>query len=198
MSGNILAVLPLGHIPSEDLQDLSNDLKRILGFDIEVLNSSELPDDQTSEGVPEGKNNKADRQYDVTSFMSRTRQAAEGSGEKYLRVIGVTGVDLYTPGMNFIFGQAEIDGKICVISTVRLKYKAYWLFGKRRLEQRAKFVQRMTKEAVHELGHTFGLHHCPRDTCVMHFSNTLDDTDLKSEKYCRKCMRKLDKILKEK
>jgi len=46
------------------------------------------------------------------------------------------------------------------------------------------------KEAVHELGHTYGLKHCPNPACVMHFSNSLHDTDLKGWKFCPNCQRK--------
>jgi archaemetzincin len=49
---------------------------------------------------------------------------------------------------------------------------------------------RALKEAVHELGHTLGLVHCPEAGCVMHFSNTLADTDCKSHRLCAMCERK--------
>jgi archaemetzincin len=53
------------------------------------------------------------------------------------------------------------------------------------------FRERAVKEAVHELGHTFGLGHCPDSSCVMHFSNCLDDTDRKGKEYCPECRAKL-------
>jgi archaemetzincin len=37
------------------------------------------------------------------------------------------------------------------------------------------FGQRLVKEAVHELGHAFGLNHCENIECVMHFSNSLQN-----------------------
>jgi archaemetzincin len=40
---------------------------------------------------------------------------------------------------------------------------------------------------VHELGHVFGLEHCPDPECVMHFSNSLLDTDRKSTSFCSQC-----------
>jgi archaemetzincin len=54
-----------------------------------------------------------------------------------------------------------------------------------------KFQDRMVKEAVHELGHTFGLVHCPDPKCVMYFSNCLEDTDFKGKRYCGECKKLL-------
>jgi archaemetzincin len=52
-------------------------------------------------------------------------------------------------------------------------------------EQR--FRGRALKEAMHELGHTFGLGHCADPGCVMWFSNTLAETDRKGAAYCARC-----------
>ena len=46
---------------------------------------------------------------------------------------------------------------------------------------------RTQKEAVHELGHTFNLQHCHRTFCVMHFSNSIFDTDKKESLLCDQC-----------
>jgi archaemetzincin len=100
------------------------------------------------------------------------------------RVLGVTDMDLYAGGLNFVFGMAETQGGAAVISVARLRLGA----------NHARFQARTLKEAVHELGHTFGLPHCPRPQCVMHFSNSLADTDRKGADFCPECLAKLARL----
>jgi len=97
------------------------------------------------------------------------------------RLLGVTDVDLYVPSLNFVFGEAESAGDVAVISTFRLDPKLH------SQENPSLFFQRVVKEAVHELGHTFGLGHCADLSCVMFFSNSIYDTDRKNETFCDRC-----------
>jgi archaemetzincin len=96
----------------------------------------------------------------------------------------VVDVDLFVPGLNFVFGLAP--GSTAVISLVRLRHEYY---GERKNEYL--FRDRALKEAIHELGHTFGLHHCPDIRCIMHFSNCLEDTDIKCPDFCKVCSNKI-------
>ena len=95
--------------------------------------------------------------------------------------LGVTEVDTYTEGLNFIFGLAL--GRKALISLKRLKPKFYGSPDDDEL-----FKLRVLKEAMHELGHIFGLNHCSNRKCVMYFSNSIWDTDVKDRRYCRKCL----------
>ena len=71
---------------------------------------------------------------------------------------------------------------MAIISIHRLRSEFYG-----REPDRAVLMERMTKEAVHELGHLWGMKHCDDPGCVMFFSNSLEDTDKKSDRFCNRC-----------
>lgn len=121
-------------------------------------------------------------QYHSTAILRSLIPLKKGWG----RVLGVTDVDLYVPGLNFVFGEADVINGVALISLKRLREGFYGL-----PEREDLFLERAVKEAVHELGHTYGLAHCPDPGCVMHFSNSLRDTDIKGKGFCPLCERKL-------
>jgi archaemetzincin len=98
-------------------------------------------------------------------------------------VLGVIEADLYADGLSFVFGQAEMPGQWAIISLHRLREGSEGDHDER-------LYVRALKEAVHEVGHTLGLGHCPDPSCVMHFSNTLADTDRKGTDPCAVCATK--------
>jgi archaemetzincin len=85
-----------------------------------------------------------------------------------------------------VFGQAHIDGMVSAIYLPRLRQEFYGLKPDKSL-----FYQRIVKEAIHELGHAFGLKHCNNAMCVMYFSNSLPDTDIKQNSFCDICRTKI-------
>jgi archaemetzincin len=119
-------------------------------------------------------------------YFSSELLASLGKSEREERIVGIADVDLYVPKLNFIFGEADIASGTAIISLYRLRQEYYGL-----APDEALFLERATKEIVHELGHTFGLKHCSNNKCVMHFSNSLADTDLKEVHFCSKCRPKI-------
>jgi archaemetzincin len=107
-------------------------------------------------------------------------------------VLGVTILDLYVPGLNFVFGEAHCPGKVAVISLFRLNPEFYGQPADMQL-----FYERAVKEAVHEVGHTLGLAHCRNSSCVMFFSNSILDTDRKKSSLCEKCSASVAELVGE-
>jgi archaemetzincin len=102
------------------------------------------------------------------------------------RILGVIDADCYAPALNFIFGRASKHGREAFIALPRLRASFYGL-----AENEALLRERMLKEAMHELGHTYGLEHCPDRRCVTHFSNSLHSTDVKGHRFCPRCRARL-------
>jgi archaemetzincin len=95
-------------------------------------------------------------------------------------VVGVLAVDLFVPGLNFVFGLANPGLRAAVVSWARLQAPSPDLWA-----------LRLAKEVVHEVGHLMGLAHCSDRMCVMHFSNMLSDTDAKGAAFCPRCARRM-------
>ena len=137
--------------------------------------------------IPEEAFNSERHQYHSSIILDRVENYANKE-DSLNRVLGIVDADIYVPELNFVFGEAKCPGKAALISLWRLRPEYYGKSPNMEL-----FVERSTKEAVHELGHTFGLRHCSNPFCVMYFSNSIFDTDRKQSLFCGKCQIKLAK-----
>jgi archaemetzincin len=120
--------------------------------------------------LPEDAYNASRRQYHSTVLLDTL---ARHKRPEWERLLGLTDVDLYTPDLNFVFGQADSRRGVAVFSVARLH-----------TANDDRFLHRAATEAIHELAHTYGLGHCRDARCVMWFSNTLEETDRKGTQFC--------------
>jgi len=104
--------------------------------------------------------------------------------------LAIMDLDIYAFGLNYIFGEADSRSGKALVSLKRLKPEFYGLSPD--LQQ---FQERTLIETVHELGHTYNLRHCPNIRCVMHFSNSIENTDIKGDSFCPACLLRLENEL---
>jgi archaemetzincin len=126
------------------------------------------------------------------AFDARRKQHASGVILRWLvehgprggKVLGVTDRDLFIPILTYVFGEAQLGGAAALVSIARL-VEDVELFGPELL------VERLAKEAVHEVGHAFGLVHCETEGCVMGRSPAVREVDEKSAELCAECRAQL-------
>lgn len=128
---------------------------------------------------PGGALDAARGQWSAPEMLRALLRARPASAE---RILGVTSRDLFIPVLSFVFGQAQMDGPTAVISLARIS-QAFSGFP----EDRELLLTRARKEALHELGHTFGLVHCPDAACPMSLSTGVVQVDRKGEAFCASC-----------
>jgi archaemetzincin len=169
-----IVLQPIG-VPDRDIIDeLSIRLVQSFGCPVKVLN----PIGGIEQALDESRN-----QYKASVFMNTLNHKTASPDHKLL---GVADVDIYDQGLDYIFGEADKLSGAALISLYRLRQEYYGLLPERDL-----FLDRVAKEAIHELGHTFGLKHCIDIKCVMHLSDCLADTDWKTMDFCSQCRPKL-------
>lgn len=168
----MIALQPIGNVDAGFLGSLRQPLAALFKEQIVLVRPLPLPSESFSPGR---------RQYNADVILNCIINVSQGN-----RTLGVADVDLFVDGLNFVFGLADEPGMRALVSLRRLRQEAY---GQPRND--ALFRRRALTEAVHELGHTYGLAHCSSGFCVMHFSNSLAETDSKGWELCAACRRKV-------
>ena len=118
------------------------------------------------------------------------------------KVLGVTNVDISTPAdlyspetdTVFVFGLSFDKGNMALISIRRMDPR-YYVGGKPNDELA---IQRMQKEAIHELGHLFGLDNVNDPGCVMFLPKNLKELDRKTDNFCLECKKAFEEVKQKK
>jgi len=169
-----IVLVAAGKVDKRILEELKSDLSKISNRHVSI--GKEMPE-------PDYAFNKKRGQYLASTILDKI--AEEKDYVNFEKILGIVDCDLYVPELNFVFGQAS--SRLALISLTRLRQQYYSL-----PEDKGIFYKRVLTEAVHELGHTYGLGHCANPDCVMFFSNSIMDTDRKGYQFCPICRKKID------
>ncbi len=170
-----VAIQPLGPVKEADIARVKAGIQALYAVDVEVLPEKPLP--KVAYFAPRDRY-KADKLLDVL---------AADTPAKFTKVIGLTVRDVSTKKGNIddwgIFGLGALGDRPCVVSTFRLRA------GKATDEV---FLVRLVKVVNHELGHTFGLDHCPTAGCFMQDAGgKIATVDGEGNKPCGECAARL-------
>jgi archaemetzincin len=166
-----IAMIAIGRVDAQVLADAQNCIRERFGCEVEHSAPIALPDDAFDARR---------RQHSSVAFMlALARQEVDAA-----RVLGITECDLFIPMLTFVFGQAQLRGRVALVSLARLRQEFYGAAADDEVLR-----LRMAKEIGHELGHSFGLIHCPDRECVMSLATSIQDVDRKAAAFCHSCGR---------
>ena len=168
-SPHSIAIVPIGSFDLDLIESIIGEIERIFGYPCEIaplLNDLSFALDHNR------------KQYHSTPILDKL---AGKLPPGVLKILALCHVDLFIPILTYVYGEAQIGGQACILSTYRLNE------GNPHLNLREPYRGRIVKEAVHELGHTFSLRHCKDPTCLMHYCRDESDVDRKTDELCRYC-----------
>lgn len=167
----LVALIPIGDVPGQVKREASSAIRTIYDADVTI---------HDTQPTPASAYDSARDQYRAEEFIDIASRV--GTGNKN---IGITVKDLFYRRRNYVFGLAYLDGNASVVSTYRLQTSSDGGFSNKSASEI--FSDRIRKEVVHEVGHMLGLEHCGNHRCVMNFSPTVREVDVKEETLCGTC-----------
>ena len=166
---HIIVITPVGDLQAALLDRICKDITRIFNFQTRIQ--------PLLEDVSFAYDSNRDQFHSTVILEKLAAVAPPGS----LKVLAVVVVDLFIPILTHVYGEAQLGGRSAVISILRLGD------GISGMGIGDTFGDRVAKEAIHELGHTFNLRHCKDERCIMHYCRNEQDVDRKSDQLCRYC-----------
>lgn len=165
----ILVISPIGRLDVDRgfVEHLGTEIHTVFGYQTDIrplLDEKDLWPDPIR------------KQYHSTPILDTLAML---SPPEAIKVLAITKLDLFIPILTHVYGEAQLGGKACILSTYR--------FSEGLVPGAEILRDRIFKEAIHELGHTFNLRHCPDALCVMHYCRGIREVDRKSSRFCRYC-----------
>jgi len=171
-----MAVIPMGRLGDLAVHVVAAHLQTYLEIPVDILEPHEVPVDAFQHHR---------QQFDASLILQYLAQLPHF---RHSRIVGLTNVDLCIPILTHVYGQAEVGGRVVVISIARLRQNEDGTNAP--LDQ---YYERVAKVALHEIGHTLSIYHCDDPHCLMHYSPRVRHLDEVELFFCERC----DFILRE-
>lgn len=184
-----IGILPFGEVPNQEVDSVKKAIASMYQTEVVVLDRVPLPQEAfTSVKSP---------RYRADSLL---HWLADYCPDTLRMLVGLTSRDIsitkYESGTNRkvikkpestykdfgIFGLGRVGGNACVVSSYRLGSGV----------SKKKFFIRLTRISCHEVGHVYGLHHCPKPNCLMNDANeSIKTIDKSTGVLCNDCKGKI-------
>lgn len=165
-----LCLVEMGRFTDLAVRVVAANLQALLGIRVDIRDPLDVP----LKAFQERRG-----QYDAGFVL---KHLSESSFPQCLRVLALTTVDLCSPILTYVYGEAELGGRIAIVSNFRLRHD---VDGGAAPADR--YYERLVKVALHEVGHTFSLYHCDAPKCIMQFSPQIHDLDDLDIHFCERC-----------
>jgi archaemetzincin len=181
---DLIGIIPTGKVWGFILRDLVIDLKKSFkkaGKDINVDILTERP-----YPIPRLAYDKDLGKYRVEGFFLKAldikTEVERIHSISIDKVLVLTDVDICDPPNMTGFGFSDnVTHMFGIVSISKLHKGA---------DQNV-LRDRLVKESLHELGHTYGLDHCNTSSCPMSKSPSILEIDAKSKHFCSRCEKML-------
>lgn len=175
---SVIAIQPLGEIDPSVVRGLTEHLRSILVAEVVVLPARAIP--RKAYYAPRNR-------YRGERILDDLEARVPG---RVTKIVGVMARDLSATKREIydwgILGIAGLSRRAAVVSIHRLARHRTPLFDRR-----------LSQVATHELGHTYGISHCPTPRCLMNDAcGSLRTVDRSSGKFCATCRRRMGSVLK--
>ncbi len=165
-----LGLVEMGRIGEFAVRVIAAHVQTLIGIPVDILDPVE---------IPEGAFQHHRQQYDAGLVIKHLNELMDLNRS---RILGIVTADLCNPILTYVYGEAEIGGRVAVVSTYRLSQNED---GSPTAKDR--YYERLAKVALHEVAHTFSLYHCDDPKCLMHFSPKVAHLDHIVLAFCDRC-----------
>jgi|SRR5882672_1949878 len=172
-----IAIVPVGRIDPAEVEAAAARISKVVNHAVDL---------RPPAPVPKAGDDPARGQHVAGPFLAGLRGQLARPAVAPDVTLFVTDVDLYKPGTDGVFGDIDTVAHAAVVSVRRLREAFY-----RRKADPVKARARLVKLALYALGRACGLPECAEAGCAMFTTTALADIDMKSEKYCASCWRRM-------